>query len=97
MEELEFLYSSSSFHILVNLDEGKKRWFLEFYKRMSVCGNPNRNNRVGSVTLALQVLDPFEFKFKSFLIFFFCFNSKLFIAWSNRCTEVINIFSGYIT
>ncbi|KAK2560497.1 Serine/threonine-protein phosphatase 4 regulatory subunit 4 [Acropora cervicornis] len=38
----------------INLDEGKKRWFLEFYKRMSVCGNPNRNNRVGSVTLALQ-------------------------------------------
>ena len=59
LQELELLYGSSSFHIAVNLDEGKKRWFLEFYKRMSVCGNPNRNNRVGSVTLALQVLDPF--------------------------------------
>lgn len=40
---------------LVNLDDGKKKWFLEFYKRMCNCGNPNKNNRVGSVTLALQV------------------------------------------
>ena len=40
---------------LVNLDDSKKKWFLEFYKRMCNCGNPNKNNRVGSVTLALQV------------------------------------------
>lgn len=48
------LFGKLSYGLSVNLDEGKKRWFLEFYKRMSVCGNPNRNNRVGSVTLALQ-------------------------------------------
>lgn len=42
---------------LVNLDDSKKKWFLEFYKRMCHCGNPNKNNRVGSVTLALQVCE----------------------------------------
>ena len=41
--------------ITVNLDDTKKKWFLEFYKRMCFCGNPNKNNRVGSVTLALKV------------------------------------------
>ena len=41
--------------ITVNLDDNKKKWFLEFYKRMCFCGNPNKNNRVGSVTLALKV------------------------------------------
>lgn len=48
------LFGKLSYGLSVNLDDTKKRWFLEFYKRMSICGNPNKNNRVGSVTLALQ-------------------------------------------
>ncbi|XP_020626125.1 serine/threonine-protein phosphatase 4 regulatory subunit 4-like isoform X2 [Orbicella faveolata] len=48
------LFGKLSYGLSVNLDDSKKRWFLEFYKRMCYCGNPNKNNRVGSVTLALQ-------------------------------------------
>ncbi|KAL9957888.1 hypothetical protein ACROYT_G034843 [Oculina patagonica] len=48
------LFGKLSYGLSVNLDESKKKWFLEFYKRMCYCGNPNKNNRVGSVTLALQ-------------------------------------------
>lgn len=48
------LFGKLSYGLSVNLDDNKKKWFLDFYKRMSFCGNPNKNNRVGSVTLALQ-------------------------------------------
>ncbi|CAH3168182.1 unnamed protein product [Porites evermanni] len=48
------LFGKLSYGLSVNLDDTKKKWFLEFYKRMCFCGNPNKNNRVGSVTLALK-------------------------------------------
>ncbi|XP_028513897.1 serine/threonine-protein phosphatase 4 regulatory subunit 4 [Exaiptasia diaphana] len=38
----------------VNFDESQKKWFLDYYRKLSVCGNPNIENRVGCVTLALQ-------------------------------------------
>ena len=52
---LVYLLTKLPILITVNLDDTKKKWFLEFYKRMCFCGNPNKNNRVGSVTLALKV------------------------------------------
>jgi len=39
----------------VNFDESQKKWFLDYYRKLCTCGNPNKDNRVGSVTLALQV------------------------------------------
>ena len=39
----------------VNLNESQKKWFLDFYRKMSHSGDPNKNSRVGTVTLALQV------------------------------------------
>ncbi|XP_031572659.1 serine/threonine-protein phosphatase 4 regulatory subunit 4-like [Actinia tenebrosa] len=38
----------------VNFDENQRKWFLDYYRRLCGCGNPNKNNKVGSVTLALQ-------------------------------------------
>ncbi|XP_032233153.2 serine/threonine-protein phosphatase 4 regulatory subunit 4 isoform X2 [Nematostella vectensis] len=38
----------------VNFDEVQKKWFLDYYRRISKCGSPNKNNRVGSLSLALQ-------------------------------------------
>lgn len=48
------LFGKLSHGLSINLSETKRKWFLEFYKKMCYCGNPNKNNRVGSVTLALH-------------------------------------------